>query len=113
MAHVPPSLNNSDSAPQAEHDITNLPKDDQMKVAIIGAGPSGLVTLKYLSTAHHYFPIDPIEVICIEAETDLGGTFKYRVYEDAEASLSPFPSQNPSSKSKLTSPDPSSSRPST
>jgi cation diffusion facilitator CzcD-associated flavoprotein CzcO len=59
-----------------------------MKVAVIGAGPSGLVTLKYLSTAHHYFPIEPIEVICIEAESDLGGTFKYRVYEDAEASLS-------------------------
>ncbi|SPO03608.1 related to flavin-containing monooxygenase [Cephalotrichum gorgonifer] len=55
-----------------------------MKVVIVGGGPSGLVTLKYLSTAHHYFPIDPIEVICIEAESELGGTFKYRVYEEAE-----------------------------
>lgn len=60
-----------------------------MKVAVIGAGPAGLVTLRYLSTAHHYFPIDPIEVICIEAEGDLGGTFKYRVYEDAEVSRRP------------------------
>lgn len=63
-----------------------------MKVAVIGAGPAGLVTLRYLSTAHHFFPIDPIEVICIEAEADLGGTFKYRVYEDAEVRQRPFSS---------------------
>ena len=57
-----------------------------MKVAVIGAGPSGLVTLKYLANAHHYFPIDPLELVCFEMERDIGGTFKYRVYEDAEAS---------------------------
>ena len=89
MAHLPPNPYNIDSAPLLERRNQHLPKDDQMKVAVIGAGPAGLVTLRYLSTAHHYFPIDPIEVICIEAEGDLGGTFKYRVYEDAEVSWRP------------------------
>ena len=86
MSHAPPNPYNIDSVPLPERENKDLPKDDQMKVAVIGAGPSGLVTLKYLSTAHNYFPIDPIEVICIEAEPELGGTFKYRVYEDAEVS---------------------------
>ena len=62
-----------------------------MKVAIIGSGPSGLVTLKYLATAHHCFPIEPIELICVEQEHELGGTFKYRVYEDAEVSFPIIP----------------------
>lgn len=52
-----------------------------------GGGPSGLVTLKYLKTAHEFFPDqEPIEVKLFEAKPNLGGTFKYRVYEDAEAS---------------------------
>ncbi|KAH8677572.1 dimethylaniline monooxygenase [Xylariales sp. PMI_506] len=55
-----------------------------MKVAVIGAGPAGLATLKYLKTAHLYFPIAPIEVQVFEAEAEIGGTFRYRVYEDAE-----------------------------
>jgi dimethylaniline monooxygenase (N-oxide forming) len=55
-----------------------------MKVAIIGGGPSGLVVLKYLTTAHEYFDIEPIEAVLFERENALGGTFKYRVYEDAE-----------------------------
>jgi dimethylaniline monooxygenase (N-oxide forming) len=55
-----------------------------MKVAVIGGGASGLVVLKYLTTAHQYFNIEPIEAILFERESDLGGTFKHRVYEDAE-----------------------------
>ena len=55
-----------------------------MRVAVIGAGPSGLVTLKYLKTAHEFFPIKPIEAKIFEAEADIGGTFAYRTYEEAE-----------------------------
>lgn len=54
-----------------------------MKVAIIGAGPSGLSTLKYLITAHEYFPMKPIEARLFEAEEKIGGTFTHRTYEDA------------------------------
>ncbi len=55
-----------------------------MKVAVIGAGPSGLTTLKYLLTAHEYFPIEAIQALIFEAEAAVGGTFRYRTYEDAE-----------------------------
>ena len=56
-----------------------------MRVAVIGGGPSGLVTLKYLITAHEFFPdLDPIEARLFEAECSVGGTFKHRAYEDAE-----------------------------
>jgi len=60
-----------------------------MRVAIIGGGPSGLVTLKYLATANRYFDIKPIEVILFEAEEKIGGTFRYRTYEDAEVRQCP------------------------
>lgn len=50
-----------------------------MKVAIIGAGPAGLVTCKtLLESATEDFPFDPI---IFEQEGDLGGTFQYRSYE--------------------------------
>ncbi|KAL6357419.1 hypothetical protein LRP88_07584 [Fusarium phalaenopsidis] len=55
-----------------------------MKVAVIGGGPAGLATLRFLAHAHDYFPLSPIEVRLFEAEKDIGGTFSYRVYEDAE-----------------------------
>ncbi|KAM0351529.1 hypothetical protein ACHAPU_002534 [Fusarium lateritium] len=55
-----------------------------MKVAVIGGGPAGLATLRFLAHAHEYFPIPPIEVRLFEAEAQVGGTFAYRVYEDAE-----------------------------
>ncbi|KAF2099030.1 FAD/NAD(P)-binding domain-containing protein [Rhizodiscina lignyota] len=55
-----------------------------MKVAILGAGPSGLATLKYLLAAEKAFQIKPIEVHVFEAEDLIGGTFRYRTYEDAE-----------------------------
>jgi dimethylaniline monooxygenase (N-oxide forming) len=57
-----------------------------MRVAVIGAGPSGLVTLKYLTTAHQFLGIEPIEAKLFENEAHVGGTFYARVYEDAEAS---------------------------
>jgi dimethylaniline monooxygenase (N-oxide forming) len=57
-----------------------------MRVAVVGGGPSGLVTLKYLKTAHQFFPgMEPIEAKLFEAKSHIGGTFKYRAYEDAEA----------------------------
>ena len=41
-----------------------------MRVAVIGAGPSGLVTLKYLLAAHDALKTDqPIEVRCFESES--------------------------------------------
>ncbi|KAG9256266.1 uncharacterized protein F5Z01DRAFT_672261 [Emericellopsis atlantica] len=55
-----------------------------MKVAIIGGGPSGLATLRFLLHAHEFFPIDPIEVRLFEGDKTIGGTFVQRVYEDAE-----------------------------
>ncbi|KAI1037469.1 hypothetical protein LB503_013059, partial [Fusarium chuoi] len=55
-----------------------------MRVAVIGAGPGGLVTLKYLKEAHKFFNIDPIEVRLFEREGAVGGTFTQRTYEDAE-----------------------------
>lgn len=56
-----------------------------MRVAVVGAGPSGLVTLKYLTTAHEFFPgLKPIDARLFETEANIGGTFRYRSYEDGE-----------------------------
>ncbi|KAK3331488.1 hypothetical protein B0H66DRAFT_507303 [Apodospora peruviana] len=55
-----------------------------MRVAVIGAGPSGLATLKYLQTAHRFLETDQIEAVLFEAEDAIGGTFAHRTYEDAE-----------------------------
>lgn len=55
-----------------------------MKVAVIGGGPGGLVTLKYLVQAHQFLPTKPIEVRLFEADEAIGGTFRQRCYEDAE-----------------------------
>ncbi|KAF8894502.1 FAD/NAD(P)-binding domain-containing protein [Infundibulicybe gibba] len=53
-----------------------------MKVVIVGAGPSGLVTCKsLLQAATTQFPFDPI---ILEQENDIGGTFKYRSYENSQ-----------------------------
>ena len=55
-----------------------------MKVAVVGGGPSGLAVLKHLLEANTRFPTPKVEVRLFEADDDLGGTFKQRVYEDAE-----------------------------
>ncbi|KAK4223791.1 hypothetical protein QBC38DRAFT_512162 [Podospora fimiseda] len=55
-----------------------------MRVAVIGAGPSGLVTLKYLITSHLFLDTEPIEAVLFETEDSIGGTFAHRTYEDAE-----------------------------
>ena len=58
-----------------------------LKVAVVGGGPAGLVTLKYLLTAHEFFDgVSPIEARLFESQEEIGGTFRYRVYEDAEVS---------------------------
>jgi dimethylaniline monooxygenase (N-oxide forming) len=58
-----------------------------MRVAVIGGGSSGLVTLKYLLTAHESHPIEPIEAILFEARDSIAGSFRHRVYEDAEVTF--------------------------
>lgn len=45
-------------------------------VIVIGAGPSGLVAAKYLLERGHH-------VTVLEAESNIGGTFRYRAYEHA------------------------------
>ena len=50
-----------------------------MKVVIVGAGPSGLVTCKsILEACEADYPFDPL---ILEQEDGIGGTFKYRSYE--------------------------------
>ncbi|KAJ6608618.1 hypothetical protein B0H10DRAFT_2067400 [Mycena sp. CBHHK59/15] len=52
-----------------------------MKVVVIGAGTSGLVTCKsLLDAASADFPFDPV---VLDQEADIGGTFRYRSYENA------------------------------
>lgn len=58
-----------------------------MKVAVIGGGPAGIATLKFLATAHTFFPIPPVEARLFEAADEIGGTFVQRIYEDAEVCL--------------------------
>ena len=55
-----------------------------MRVAVIGGGAAGLVTLKYLLQVDEYFSTDPVEVWLFEREASVGGTFRYRTYEDGE-----------------------------
>ena len=55
-----------------------------MRVAVIGGGAAGLVTLKYLLQADEYFSTDPVEVWLFEREALVGGTFRHRTYEDGE-----------------------------
>lgn len=62
-----------------------------MRVAIIGGGPSGLVQLKVLATAHqHLEGTEPFELMLFESYDELGGVFLHHVYEDAELVSSKF-----------------------
>lgn len=57
-----------------------------MKVVIVGAGPSGLVTCKtLLEAANDDFPFEPV---ILEQEDNIGGTFRYRSYEVIELQYS-------------------------
>ncbi|KAG5179313.1 hypothetical protein JKP88DRAFT_327142 [Tribonema minus] len=56
---------------------------DVKTVAVIGAGPSGLVTLKYLLDAG-------LKATCFEQGSDLGGTFVNKAYDDATLVSSKF-----------------------
>ncbi|KAJ7632147.1 hypothetical protein FB45DRAFT_1145231 [Roridomyces roridus] len=52
-----------------------------MRVVVVGAGPAGLVATKtLLQSRSEDFPFDPI---LLEQEGDIGGTFRYRSYENA------------------------------
>lgn len=62
-----------------------------LKVAVIGGGASGLVTLKYLVEAHKFFPGVEIEARLFEAHAEIGGVFRYQVYENAEVRDGPNP----------------------
>ncbi|KAK2001341.1 dimethylaniline monooxygenase [Colletotrichum falcatum] len=55
-----------------------------IRVAVIGAGASGLVTAKYLSQAREYFGIPGIQIRIFERENCVGGVYRYKVYEEAE-----------------------------
>lgn len=58
-----------------------------MKVTVIGAGPAGLVTLKYLTKAHESLGCSPVQVQLFEYQDQVGGTFAARSYEDSEVCL--------------------------
>ncbi|KAH7155181.1 hypothetical protein B0J13DRAFT_219844 [Dactylonectria estremocensis] len=61
-----------------------------MRVAIIGAGPSGLVQLKVLLEAHQRFGVEPFEVKLFESYSKIGGIFLHHSYEDGELVSSKF-----------------------
>lgn len=58
----------------------------KLRVAVIGGGPAGLVTLKHLLEANKAFPGANIEARLFEAHDGVGGVFDTQVYEDAEVS---------------------------
>ncbi|CAJ2508283.1 Uu.00g094690.m01.CDS01 [Anthostomella pinea] len=55
-----------------------------VRIAVIGAGPAGLVTLKHILAAERQLGTGPVEVKLFEFDTGVGGTFRARTYEDGE-----------------------------
>jgi len=49
---------------------------------VIGGGPAGLVSLKYLQEEQSW--IEGEEPILVEQEGEIGGTFRWRGYQNAE-----------------------------
>lgn len=66
----------------------------RIKVAVIGGGPGGITTLKTLlegpSNPLYAVPSSEVEVVLFEAESELGGTFRYRQYENGTLVSSSF-----------------------
>jgi len=62
-----------------------------MRVAVIGGGPSGLVTLKYLIHANRFFSgHEPIEAVLFESASAVVGVYFHHTYEDGEMVSSKF-----------------------
>lgn len=59
----------------------------QLKVAIVGGGPSGLVTLKTLLELSDRHDDVHVEVSLFEAEDAVGGTFRYRSYGEHDSRM--------------------------
>ena len=51
---------------------------------VIGGGPAGIVSLKYLSCESATEWPAGEEPVLVEQESELGGTFRWRGYENAE-----------------------------
>lgn len=51
---------------------------------VVGGGPAGLVSLKYLSREAGSEWVEGEEPVLVEQESELGGTFRWRGYENAE-----------------------------
>lgn len=49
-----------------------------LKVLVIGGGAGGLVTLKTLLEASERCPAQQLDPLLVEAEAEIGGTFKVR-----------------------------------
>lgn len=58
-----------------------MPLPTHTSTLVIGGGPAGLVSLKYLL---EYGTGDEEDPVLVEMEDDIGGTFRYRGYENAE-----------------------------
>ncbi|KAF6842431.1 dimethylaniline monooxygenase, partial [Colletotrichum musicola] len=57
-----------------------------IRVAVVGAGASGLVTAKYLRQAREYFGVPDVKIRIFEREESIGGVYRHKVYEEAELS---------------------------
>ncbi|KAF6795936.1 dimethylaniline monooxygenase [Colletotrichum sojae] len=55
-----------------------------IRVAVVGAGASGLVTAKFLRQAREYFGVPDVEIRIFEREESIGGVYRHKVYEEAE-----------------------------
>ena len=79
----------NDREPRMPTSQPSLP--ESVQALVIGAGPSGLVSLKYLIEYGPSLGLVSAErirngtgVLGVEMEADIGGTFRYRGYENAE-----------------------------
>jgi cation diffusion facilitator CzcD-associated flavoprotein CzcO len=64
------------------HTMTDPSFPSNTSALVIGGGPAGLVSLKYLK--NHTTWIDSEEPLLVEQESEIGGTFRWRAYENAE-----------------------------